>query len=284
MLRECPLCGRNNQSERPSAYSREPWIIRRCADCRFVYLENALPYEEFVTEQAWTENYVKEKAYRESIRPVYSTVSRNLRRARRFYETFRPRRKGLSLIKRYVRAGTVLDVGCGHGHLLRQLDNSFVPFGIELEARTAKLANEYAMSRGGFVVHADAVHGLQQLSAEHKFNAIVMLSYLEHEVEPRTVLQLAKKALSDLGHLIIKVPNFASLNRRVCGKKWCGFRYPDHVNYFTPGSLRAFVRGAGLQVAHFGLADRPPFGDNMWLVARKNGEARSMNHKSGGCS
>jgi len=47
----------------------------------------------------------------------------------------------------------------------------------------------------------------------------------------------------------VRVPNFASLNRRVIGKKWCGFRYPDHVNYFTPVSLRALVAKAGFTMS-----------------------------------
>ena len=28
-------------------------------------------------------------------------------------------------------------------------------------------------------------------------------------------------------------------------KRWCGFRYPDHLNYFTPKTLAAMAGEAG---------------------------------------
>ena len=37
--------------------------------------------------------------------------------------------------------------------------------------------------------------------------------------------------------MFVRVPNYGSFNRRVVGKKWCGFRHPDHVNYFEIESL-----------------------------------------------
>ena len=44
------------------------------------------------------------------------------------------------------------------------------------------------------------------------------------------------------------MPNFGSVNRRVSGSQWCGFRYPDHVNYFTPQSLRTMAADCGLSL------------------------------------
>ena len=41
------------------------------------------------------------------------------------------------------------------------------------------------------------------------------------------------------GVAIVKVPNYGSLNRMVMGGNWCGFRIPDHVNYFTKSSSHA---------------------------------------------
>ena len=73
------------------------------------------------------------------------------------------------------------------------------------------------------------------------------------------------------GVAIIKVPNFSSINRRVMGSRWCGFRFPGHVNYFTPASLRSMVEDAGLSAVGVGFFDRFPLSDNMWMVVRKGG-------------
>ncbi len=77
------------------------------------------------------------------------------------------------------------------------------------------------------------------------FNGVIMHSYLEHEVEVMAVLNGAFRALRPGGKVYVRVPNFGSLNRRLIGAKWCGFRYPDHVNYFTLASLRQVASRAG---------------------------------------
>ena len=50
------------------------------------------------------------------------------------------------------------------------------------------------------------------------------------------------------GSVFIRVPNFASTNRKVRGAQWCGFRYPDHVNYFTPDSLSKMAADCGFSM------------------------------------
>jgi hypothetical protein len=70
------------------------------------------------------------------------------------------------------------------------------------------------------------------------------------------------------GFAVVKVPNYASLNRMVMGAHWCGFRYPEHLNYFTPKSLAGMAAKAGF-AAGFGLTGRLPTSDNMWAVLTK---------------
>lgn len=72
-----------------------------------------------------------------------------------------------------------------------------------------------------------------------------MSSYLEHEVEMMAVLKGAFRALKPGGRVFVRAPNFGSLNRRVMGARWCGFRYPDHVNYFTLESLGRVAASVG---------------------------------------
>jgi predicted SAM-dependent methyltransferase len=101
-------------------------------------------------------------------------------------------------------------------------------------------------ARGGYCLHAAGAEGIWQFPAGF-FDGIIMSSYLEHEVEMRKVLEGAHRALKRGGRIFVRVPNFGSLNRRVMGAKWCGFRYPDHVSYFTLASLRRVAAGAGFR-------------------------------------
>jgi predicted SAM-dependent methyltransferase len=75
-----------------------------------------------------------------------------------------------------------------------------------------------------------------------------MRSFLEHEVQPQVLLNGVFRILQPDGVAFVKVPNYGGLNRRVMGRSWCGFRYPDHVNYFTLNSLRAMAFKAGFSL------------------------------------
>jgi SAM-dependent methyltransferase len=98
---------------------------------------------------------------------------------------------------------------------------------------------------------------------------VVMQCYLEHEIRPRAVLSAVHGVLRPGGFLVIKVPNFASWNRSVRGQRWCGFRYPDHVNYFTPLSLKTMLLSTGFEIVQNRLFDHFPLADNLYMVSRK---------------
>ena len=66
------------------------------------------------------------------------------------------------------------------------------------------------------------------------FSAALVRSYLEHKMRPFDVLEETHRTLNEGGVALVKVPDFASINRMVLRKRWCGFRYPDDLIYFTP--------------------------------------------------
>jgi predicted SAM-dependent methyltransferase len=86
---------------------------------------------------------------------------------------------------------------------------------------------------------------------------------LEHEARPLDVLKECCRVLKPGGFIVVKVPNYATINRVVMARKWCGFRYPDHLNYFTPASLRNMAAAAAF-TTHFRWLERMPSDDNMW--------------------
>ena len=178
-----------------------------------------------------------------------------------------PRKNLPALVARYAAPGNVVDLGCGVGTQLIGLDPRYVPYGIEISREAASAADRRFASRGGQVINAAALAGLKTF-ADGFFTAATLRSYLEHELHPVAVLTELRRTLIAGGVAIVKVPNYASLNRWVMGHKWCGFRYPDHLNYFTPASLAQMAEQCGFR-AKLGLTDRLPTSDNMWLLAGK---------------
>ena len=149
-----------------------------------------------------------------------------------------------------------------------------MPDGIEISTELARQATEVCRPRGGRVICASALNGLARLEAE-AYDGILMIGYLEHEIQPREVLCAARRILKSDGLMIVKTPNYASLNRRLTGARWCGYRFPDHVNYFTPATLTEMLRGCGFEIRRFFLRDRSPLSDNMWLIVGRSAEFES---------
>ena len=263
--RLCPLCERDNCEEPRSRFSRDVWSIKHCAECGFVYLENAVSYDELVQKFAWTKTARTERVEREKREPLFFFFSSRWKKLRRKWSR---RNKAVAAVHRHVGKGNVLDVGCSIGHNFRRFHDAIVPFGIEIDRQAAIAADSLAAERGGCALHCDGVSGMSRFEADF-FDGILMETYLEHENEPQEILRRAVVALRPGGKLIIKVPNFASWNRHVRGTRWCGFRYPDHVNYFTPGSLVDMVERAGLEMTHFNFFAKIPTSDNMWMIAQR---------------
>ncbi len=262
--RVCPICSRDN-ADRDTIHSKDDWRVKRCDVCEFVYLENAPVYDSMVEEFSWERTSEKEKQDRKLKEPIKQRISSIIKYIRRKYLK---RNKLFALINRYVDSGNVLDIGCSTGGILSRLDARYIPYGVEISRYLAARGNEVIQPKGGHIVNSDALSGLSEFDDDY-FEGIIMSAFLEHEIEPRGLLEECFRVLRKGGKAIIKVPNYASINRRLRGEDWCGFRFPDHVNYFTPDSLNTLCKDVGFNVLKFDFSDRHPFSDNMWMVIKK---------------
>lgn len=263
--RTCPYCSASAENSSLLPYGNDEWPMVECRQCNFVYLKRAPVYERLSDEFAWEKTSEIERQAREHREPVKQGLSRAWKQ---FRQKVIKRNKLPELINKYIPGGRVLDIGCAAGGLLASLPAKYEPHGIEVSTDLAKQASAVVNPRGGSIMHDNALNGIQKLPENH-FDGVLMSAFLEHEVEPSGLMAGVARVLKPGGVVIIKVPNYGSVNRKVRQEKWCGFRLPDHVNYFTPANLKGLIDRHGLTIAQFGLADRQPTSDNMWIVARK---------------
>lgn len=263
----CPGCDTNNSGEPVLSYSWRDWVLRRCRNCRLVYLENPPDYSALETDFAWEKNFREREVRMRKEYPVALGVSRLWKTIRRH---LLPKPDKLTArLKNLVPPGRVIDVGCGDGGRVSALPRQYEVIGIEISLALARAAGARLASRKGKVVNMPAVEGLASIEPGTA-SGIIMRSFLEHEHQPGVLLAEVARVLRHDGVAIIKVPNYASVNRRIMGSRWCGFRFPGHVNYFTPASLKAMVEAGGLTTVSFGFFDRFPLSDNMWMAVRKS--------------
>ena len=139
------------------------------------------------------------------------------------------------LFRRFCPAGRVLDVGCSTGAFLFQLKSAGDYQVLGMDVTSAAL--EHAASQGVAVLPGSF---LELGNAAGPFAAITFWAVMEHLLEPRKFLAKAADLLEPGGHCFILVPNWRSLATRLLGVR---YRYlmPDHVNYFSPATLRALI-------------------------------------------
>lgn len=231
--RACPSC-EGTEAHRLPTYSPDPWHIASCHDCAFTYLRNPPAYEALEEDFAWEKTYENKKAASKGS----TFLSPYVRAIRNKLGMYRDKTKSF---RSWFNDGHVLDIGSGWG---QRITSPMTPYGIELSTSLSKISDERMRAAGGYCLSGAGAQAIWDFN-EGQFDGIVMFSYLEHETDVMGVLRGSHRALKETGAVFIRVPNFGSLNRRVIGKKWCGFRYPDHVNYFTLATLTDVAKRAG---------------------------------------
>lgn len=282
----CPILGEYSEV-RPLNYSSGEWRLVQCEQTGFVFLPNAPTYDQVATEFAWEKTFCSEKEHRKKSEPVVSYFSNRFKDWRT--KAFRHRNKLFSLAQQNTlgkNSLSILDIGPAKGHRLRDFCQLFeeagvtaIPSGIEISPQLAQESDSVFRPLGGQVITAAAYDGLTSFTNE-QFDVVVMSCYLEHEAQPLQVLRRATAVLSDGGVIVIKVPNYNSLNRLWRQGRWCGFRYPDHVNYFTPATLAILAQNAGYSMQPQRFSDRIPTSDNMYAVLKKTRATPHIGNKA----
>jgi len=261
--RRCPLCGGDFYCLTP--YGNEIWPVANCRLCGFAYLPFVPDSSHLADVLAWERTSAAETLRKRQKHPFSKEISNRYQRLRK---NFFKRHKLKRLLKLYVNGGHLLDVGCAGGNFLADLPESFIPYGIEVSQKLAEKAANKMEKRQGRIFQGLAVSCMIEMSAG-ALDCIIMSAFLEHESQPQELLSEAYRILKPGGLVIIKVPNYASILRRLQKMDWCGFRLPDHVNYFTPKTLRIMCEMNKFKVKKFNVFDYFPFSDNMWMVLEK---------------
>lgn len=276
MRRVCPLLERESATTLLDV-APAPWVVRRCTETGFVFLENPPGYESLQSEFAWEATWQREADKRAVAEPALYAVSTA---AKKFRKRVMKRDKVADMSTQIVKHCTsprvnLLDLGCGAGQLLGhvmdrlppELGARCAPHGVEISNELSLVADRALAAHGGRCVHASAIEGLAGFE-DNFFDLIVMSGFLEHEIQPLPLLRAARRTLRSAARVLVKVPNYDSWNRSWRGKRWCGYRWPEHVNYFTPQSLEAIAMSAGFEVERMSLLDRFPLSDSLYAVLR----------------
>jgi SAM-dependent methyltransferase len=227
---DCPLCG---GADHKRLFEKQGFTFVRCADCRLV----------FVNPQV-RENVVLSEYRTAETNDLWFDVLTSERQLALDREKFADI---LDLLEPYKGEGRLLDVGCSIG-LFLDLARSRGWDGVGIEFAPRALA--YAREQYGLEV-LDVP--LEEAGFEDEsFDAVGLLSVLEHTNEPRRMLGDVARVLRPGGAVYVVVPNVESLACRVLHERARTFDGRNHLVYFSPATLRDCFDRSGFDVPYLG--------------------------------
>lgn len=246
----CCVCGSLNHREflqvvrRMDDGSGGTYRIAQCADCDFLYVNPRPAPEELIRLYSHHAMY---------FRSDYEPVSQEM-----------PVLRGVIRdIQRFLKTGSILEIGCGRGELLELArENGFKVYGCDLQAPPHLGSN--------IEFHVGDLHssGL----SDGSFDCIVLRNTLEHLFDPASELAACNRLLKLGGFLYLKVPNADyehGWRCRIMHGRPNVFGPPWHLNYFTPSTLERLLLQNGFALADW-LIESPTSGQSAVRNAMQN--------------
>ncbi len=188
-------------------------------------------------------------AYYESEKYISHTDSKRtlLDKVYQMIKTYSLKRK-LKLINKLTgRKGSILDIGCGTGDLLKVCEKD----GWQIAgAEPSKKARELAMNK---IVSKERIReDLNKFSdmGNGNFDIITMWHVLEHVPNLLEYIEKLKTLLSPNGYLIVAVPNFKSYDAIHYKEFWAAYDVPRHLWHFSEKSIRQIFGQNGFDVVN----------------------------------
>jgi SAM-dependent methyltransferase len=138
-----------------------------------------------------------------------------------------------------VQTGKLIEIGCAYGFFLDEARERFEVCGVEV-SDAARAACE---ARGHVVAH-----DLAELADRGPFDAAVMLDVIEHIARPDELLEQLAGTLDRGAPLVITTGDFGSGVARAMGRRWRLMTPPQHLWFFSPGTLGALLARHGFRI------------------------------------
>ena len=218
----CPLCG---ASQGDKAFSVVGYDVRACGGCGLFYVD-PYPYDpanhyRLVRAYQFKEMTVLEPArYYEATRTVYDE----------YFPLVEPHLRG---------AASILDVGCGTGHLLERCAAlGLRRAGIELNAERAA----FARAKAGCEVFQTPI---EDFHSPDPFDVITLMDVLSHLPSFDRLFVSVRSLLAPGGRLLIKTGELAPRVRRWDLYDW---GIPDHLHFLGLQTISHICRKYGFEL------------------------------------
>lgn len=219
------------------------WQILKCKKCSCFYLY-PFPTQKQLNDAYNVEYYGNTE---EKFIPVIEKLIG-------IFRQLRARR----LIKNIPKNANILDIGCGNGKFLSQLNQmgDFNLFGTELGSKSSERALK--ISNINLAIGELSNANFQS----NYFNTISLYHVFEHLQNPKNDLIIIKDILKPGGFVTISIPNIDSWQARIFKKNWFHLDFPRHLAFFTPNDFIKLMQKNDFQIVNtnYWSIEQNPYG------------------------
>lgn len=149
----------------------------------------------------------------------------------------------------------VLEIGCAGGtNLIPLLRKNWMAYGIEPNTRLAQEAKA-----NGIVVSCGFVNNLIQLPND--FDFIILNHVLEHDYNPRDLLQYCFAHMKHNSKIFVEIPVFDCLSFYFFGRYWGELEFPVHLSLMKSEHIFNLLERTGFEIESRKI--RTLWGDNL---------------------
>ena len=218
---ECIFC---NKKSPQIVIEEEGYQCRKCLSCDLIYISN--------------------KPLPEEIERLYNEVQANRSADASISGFFSKRlhaRHHLRIIRKFIKNGSLLEIGPGDGSFLYEArEEGFEVGGIELNNTQANfIKNRLGIACEESPLDASSFGG-------KNFDIIYHRDVISHFYDPIGEFQKMNGRLKDKGFLIFETGNLGNVDEKYY-RLFTSFQLPDHLFFFGEKSLKELLRRTGFE-------------------------------------
>jgi SAM-dependent methyltransferase len=137
---------------------------------------------------------------------------------------------GKLILKHGPGSGRVLEIGCGLGHLLGWLVNTYEVYGTDINPWALYSATKNVPQGKYLYLSAEDLG----VFPDHVFQVVIAKHVVEHLIDPEAAIAEISRVLAPGGLLLLATPNTASIARSIKKSDWIGYQDPTHVSLWSP--------------------------------------------------
>lgn len=178
--------------------------------------------------------------------------------------------KTSQIIKLIRNKDSMLEIGCSHGLLIKACHSEGFEKVIGVELNPTLRCN---LNSEGYKIYSS----LTEINLEKPFSTVVMNHSLEHILNLEDLASDLNRHLRNDGQLIILLPNFNSIWRKLFKRSWGWYQQPVHIWHLSADVLSEFFSKYGFDVENIIYAP----GDSLLpLITINNLIQRKLKHSS----